>query len=123
MLLAVLEKRCGLFYGQSDVFLNIAGGIRVTDPALDMAVMMALISSLEEKIIPRSICFAGEVGLSGELRAIDRLEQRILEAEKLGFRQIFISRYQSKNLDFKTKSIQVIHVANIDELYRQVFVD
>ncbi len=123
MLLAVLEKRCGLFYGQSDVFLNIAGGIRVTDPALDMAVMMALISSLEEKIIPRSVCFAGEVGLSGELRAIDRLEQRILEAEKLGFRQIFISRYQSKNLDFKTKSIQVIHVANIDELYRQVFVD
>lgn len=121
MLLAVLEKRCGLFFGQSDVFLNIAGGIKVTDPAIDLAVLSALISSLEDRIIPQGICFAGEIGLSGEIRSVNRLEQRILEAERLGFDRIFVSKYHEKNLDFNPDRIKVLHVGDITELYEQVF--
>jgi len=86
MLLAVLEKRCGFQYGQQDVFLNIAGGIRVDDPAIDLAIVSALISSLEDVAIPNDICFAGEVGLSGEIRSVNRIEQRIQEADRLGFK-------------------------------------
>ncbi len=122
MLLAVLEKRCGLFFGQSDVFLNIAGGIKVTDPAIDLAVLVALISSREDLTVPRTTCFAGEVGLSGEIRSVNRLEQRILEGERLGFDKIFVSKYHAKNFDFQPKSIQILHVENIGELYEQVFV-
>ena len=122
MLLAVLEKRCGLFFGQSDVFLNIAGGIRVTDPAIDLSVIASLISSLENITIPASSCFAGEVGLSGEIRSVNRLEQRILEAERLGFEEIFVSKFHKQKLDFKPKSIKVKLVANINELYENAFV-
>ncbi|NND05798.1 MAG: DNA repair protein RadA [Saprospiraceae bacterium] len=121
MLLAVLEKRCGLFFGQSDVFLNIAGGLRVTDPAIDMAVLCALVSSLEDIELAHTICFAGEIGLSGEIRSVNRLEQRILEAERLGFDKIFISRYHAKNMDFEPERIQIRHVGSINDLYDEVF--
>lgn len=122
MLLAVLEKRCGLFYGQSDVFLNIAGGIRVTDPAIDLSVLCALISSLDDMVIPFSTCFAGEVGLSGEIRSVTRLEQRILEAERLGFTKIYLSKYHAKSLDFKPKKIEIHPVGDIAQLYETLFV-
>lgn len=122
MLLAVLEKRSGLFYGQSDVFLNIAGGIRVTDPAIDLPVLCALISSLEDVVIPAAHCFAGEVGLSGEIRSVTRLEQRILEAERLGFRKIYLSKFHAKSLDFKPKHIEICPVGDISQLYDSMFV-
>ncbi|MCL4108662.1 UNVERIFIED_CONTAM: hypothetical protein GTU68_006980 [Idotea baltica] len=122
MLLAVLEKRCGLFFGQSDVFLNIAGGLKVTDPAIDLSVLSALISSLEDVVIPKSTCFAGEVGLSGEIRSVNRLEQRILEAERLGFTKIFLSKFHAKNLDFRPKLIEVCPVGDIGKLYDGLFV-
>ena len=93
MLLAVLEKRCGFRLGAKDVFLNITGGIKVDDPSIDLAVVCAILSSNEDCAIPDKICLAGEVGLSGEIRPATRIEQRILEAEKLGFEQIFISQY------------------------------
>ncbi|MEO8884939.1 MAG: DNA repair protein RadA, partial [Mucilaginibacter sp.] len=93
MLLAVLEKRCGFKLGIKDVFLNITGGIRVEDPAIDLGLAAAIISSHEDIPIPFKTCFAGEIGLSGEIRAVNRIEQRIAEAQKLGFEQIFISKY------------------------------
>ncbi len=121
MLLAVLEKRGGLLFGQNDVFLNIAGGLRVVDPAIDLAIVSALISSLEDIAIPDKCCFAGEVGLSGEIRAVNRIEQRIQEADRLGFRQIFISKYNTKGLDFSRYQIQVKPVGKIEELYQDLF--
>ncbi len=122
MLLAVLEKRGGLPFAQNDVFLNIAGGIRVDDPAIDLAIVSALISSLEDVDIAGHICFAGEVGLSGEIRAVNRIEQRIQEADKLGFKQIFISKYNLKGLDLNKYSIQVNTIGKIEELYQMLFV-
>ncbi len=121
MLIAVLEKRCGLFFGQSDVFLNIAGGIKTADTAIDLAVLCALISSLEDLVIPQSVCFAGEVGLSGEIRPVTRLEQRILEAERLGFDKIYLSKYHSKKLDFKPKRIEICPVGTINLLIEHLF--
>ncbi|MBK7871676.1 MAG: DNA repair protein RadA [Saprospiraceae bacterium] len=121
MLLAVLEKRGGFAFGQNDVFLNIAGGIRVDDPAIDLAIVSALISSLEDIAIPDKYCFAGEVGLSGEIRAVNRIEQRIQEADRLGFRQIFISKYNIKGLDFSRYKIQVKPIGKIEELYKALF--
>jgi len=121
MLLAVLEKRGGFPFGQHDVFLNIAGGIRVEDPAIDLAVVSALISSLEDIAIPSDICFAGEVGLSGEIRAVNRLEQRIQEADRLGFQQIFVSKYNLKGLDADRYRIRVQPLAKLEELYRLLF--
>ncbi len=122
MLLAVLEKRCGLFYGHSDVFLNIAGGIKVTDPAIDLSVMCALISSLEDLVIPSTTCFAGEIGLSGEIRSVTRLEQRILEAERLGFTKIYLSKFHAKSMDFEPKHIEICPVGDIGQLYERTFV-
>ncbi len=121
MLLAVLEKRCGFPFGQNDVFLNIAGGIRVDDPAIDLAIVSALISSLEDVAIPDKVCFAGEVGLSGEIRAVNRVEQRIQEADKLGFEQIFISKYNTKGLDPKRFNIQIFKLGKVEELYNMMF--
>lgn len=121
MLLAVLEKRCGFQYGQQDVFLNLAGGIRVDDPAIDLAIVSALISSLEDVSIPGSICFAGEVGLSGEIRAVSRIEQRIQEADKLGFKQIYISKYNLKGLNLEKFNIKVIPIGKLEELYNSLF--
>ena len=121
MLLAVLEKRCGFQYGQQDVFLNIAGGIKVDDPAIDLAIVSALISSLEDIAIPNDVCFAGEVGLSGEIRSVNRIDQRIQEADRLGFKQIFISKYNTKGLDMDRYGIRIITIGKIEELYRALF--
>lgn len=121
MLLAVLEKRGGLPFGQNDVFLNIAGGIRVEDPAIDLAIVTALISSLEDVCVSPDICFAGEVGLSGEIRAVTRIEQRIQEADRLGFKQIFISKYNTKGLDRKRYGIEIVAIGKVGELYERLF--
>ncbi len=121
MLLAVLEKRCGFMFGQNDVFLNIAGGIKVDDPAIDLAIISALISSLEDIAIPNNICFAGEVGLSGEIRSVNRIEQRIQEADRLGFEQIFISKYNTKGLDPSRYKINVVTIGKVEELYKLLF--
>lgn len=121
MLLAVLEKRGGLPFAQNDVFLNIAGGIRVDDPAIDLAIVAALLSSLKDVAIPNNICFAGEVGLSGEIRAVNRIDQRIQEANRLGFEEIYISKYNTKGLDTSRYQIQVNAVAKVEELYNDLF--
>lgn len=121
MLLAVLEKRCGFPFAQNDVFLNIAGGIRVDDPAIDLSIVSALISSLLDVSVPDHICFAGEVGLSGEIRSVNRIEQRIQEADRLGFKQIFMSKYNIKGLDPKRFKIELKTIGKIEELYRLLF--
>ncbi len=121
MLLAVLEKRCGFHIGQQDVFLNLAGGIKITDPALDLAVVAAVISSLEDNALHRQICFCGEVGLSGEIRAVSRIDLRIQEAERMGFRAICISKYNTKNYDEKNSKIKVVQLSTVNELYEKVF--
>jgi DNA repair protein RadA/Sms len=121
MLLAVLEKRGGFPFAQNDVFLNIAGGIRVDDPAIDLAIVAALVSSLQDVAVPNHICFAGEVGLSGEIRAVNRIDQRIQEADRLGFKQIFISKYNTKGLESKRYKIEITTIAKIEELYWALF--
>ncbi len=127
MLLAVLEKRCGFKLGAKDVFLNITGGIRVEDPAIDLGLAAAIISSHEDIPIPFKTCFAGEIGLSGEIRAVNRIEQRIAEAHKLGFEQIFISKYNlpkagdKKRLDLSRYAIEVRTVGNIEEVFGLLF--
>ena len=114
MLLAVLEKRLGLKLGAQDVFLNITGGISVDDTALDLAVVAAIISSNEDLVLNEKYCFAAEIGLSGEIRPVQRLEQRITEAEKLGFSKIFISKFSKLNIS--TKSIKIIFLSKIEDL-------
>ena len=99
----------------------MAGGLKVDDPAIDLSIVSALISSLEDIAIPSSICFAGEVGLSGEIRAVSRIEQRIQEADKLGFKQIFISKYNLKGLNRKKFTIEIVDIGKIEELYRRLF--
>ncbi|TSD64836.1 DNA repair protein RadA [Inquilinus sp. KBS0705] len=128
MLLAVLEKRCGFRLGAQDVFLNITGGIRVEDPAIDLGLAAAIISSLEDIPIPFKTCFAGEIGLSGEIRAVNRIEQRIAEAQKLGFEQIFISKYNmpsankdKKAWDLSRYKIDVKPVGRIEEVFGLLF--
>ena len=121
MLLAVLEKRCGLAVGKFDVFINMAGGIRVDDPAIDLAAVCAALSSSEDYPIPAQTCFAGEVGLSGEIRPVTRVEQRIKEAEKLGFDEIFISGYGLKGLQLEKLAIKVRPVKRIDEVFGALF--
>lgn len=121
MLLAVLEKKGGLGFSQNDVFLNIAGGLKVTDPAIDLAVVASLISSLDDVAIPKDTCFAGEVGLSGEVRAVNRVELRILEAARLGFKHIFISKYNKKGLNLDRYDINIHTIGKIEELYEALF--
>ncbi len=121
MLLAVLEKRCGFKLGAKDVFLNIAGGLRVDDPAIDLAVVCAVLSSSENIAIDAKTCLAAEVGLSGEIRPVTRIEQRISEAEKLGFEQIIISSYNMKGLDVKNKSILLRPVKKIEDVFGLLF--
>ncbi|MDG1276658.1 MULTISPECIES: DNA repair protein RadA [Algoriphagus] len=121
MLLAVLEKRGGMRLGQQDVFLNVAGGIRVDDPGLDLAVCASLISSYEDTPVSEELCFAGEIGLGGEIRAVSRIENRIAEAEKLGFKKIIVSKYAIKGLDLKKYKIQVIAVSKLEEMYQRIF--
>lgn len=121
MLLAVLEKRCGFRLSTRDVFLNIAGGIKVEDPAIDLAIMAAIISSHEDIFISSKICFAAEVGLSGEIRAVNRIEQRISEAEKLGFERIFISTYNLRGLIIEKYKIELIAVSKIEDVFSRLF--
>lgn len=121
MLLAVLEKRSGFRLGIKDVFLNIAGGLRVDDPAIDLAVVSAILSSNEDIPISQNICFAAEVGLSGEIRSVNRIEQRIAEADKLGFEQIFISKYNLKGVDKSKFNIEIIPVGKIEEVFGKLF--
>lgn len=119
MLLAVLEKRAGFKLGAKDVFLNIAGGITVDDPAIDLAVVTAILSSNEDDPIALDMCFAAEVGLSGEIRPVNRIEQRILEAEKMGFKQIVVSKFNK--IPKKNYKIKVLLVSKIEEVYRLLF--
>ena len=120
MLLAILEKRGGFQLSNKDVFLNLAGGIKVSDPALDLAVLAAIISSYKDEEISNNTAFCAEVGLSGEIRAVSRIEQRIAEAEKLGFDKIFISRYNAK-LPKNKFSIKIVEVGKISEIYGDLF--
>jgi len=119
MLLAVLEKRCGFRLGAKDVFLNITGGIKVDDPAIDMGVVCAILSSNVDMAIADKNCFAAEVGLSGEIRPVNRCDQRIQEAEKLGFRRIFVSKYNK--ISRKDFAIEVVKVSKIEEVFKMLF--
>ena len=119
MLLAVLEKRAGFKLAQKDVFLNIAGGLRVNDPAIDLSVISAVLSSSLDISIDRGICMAGEVGLSGEIRPVTRIEQRIQEAEKLGFKRIIIPKM--KGLEGLKAKIEIKNVRKVEEAFRELF--
>lgn len=121
MLLAVLEKRAGFKLAQKDVFLNIAGGLRVNDPAIDLAVLAAVLSSSLDISIEPGVCMAGEVGLSGEIRPVNRIEQRIMEAEKLGFSRILIPHNNLKGFDTSRCRIQIVQVRKVEEAFRQLF--
>lgn len=121
MLLAVLEKRVGFKLGQKDVFLNIAGGLKVNDPAIDLAVISAILSSNMDSEIESGVCMAGEVGLSGEIRPINRIEQRIGEAEKLGFKQFILPKYNMQGLNTKKIKIELIPVRKVEEAFRALF--
>lgn len=120
MLLAVLEKRAGFKLIQKDVFLNIAGGLKVNDPAMDLSVLSAVLSSNLDISIEKHVCMAGEVGLSGEIRPVNRIEQRILEAEKLGFSRILIPQNNLKGFTTKTK-IEIVQVRKVEEAFRELF--
>lgn len=119
MLLAVLEKRVGFKLSQKDVFLNIAGGLKVCDPALDLAVISAILSSNMDIAIDPSVCLAGEIGLTGEIRPINRIEQRILEAEKLGFKKIVIPKF--KNIDLSGRQLQVLTAEKVEDAFKILF--
>ncbi len=120
MLLAVLEKRAGFKLSIKDVFLNITGGIKVDDPAFDLAVIVAVLSSDLDLAVPKDTCFAGEIGLSGEIRSVQRIEQRIAEAEKLGFKRFFVSKY-TKLENTKKYKIQIVPVGKIGDVLRALF--
>lgn len=121
MLLAVLEKRAGFKLSQKDVFMNLAGGIKVNDPAIDLAVISAILSSSLDLALETHVCMAGEVGLSGEIRPINRIEQRIHEAEKLGFKKMIIPNTNLKSLDLKKINIELIQVRKVEEAFRVLF--
>lgn len=120
MLLAVLEKRIGLRLSLQDVFLNIAGGLKIEDPAIDLAVCVSIVSSFEDKPLSQTICFAAEVGLGGEIRAINRVESRISEAEKLGFQEIYISKFNTKGLNTSSFNIKITAVSKLDEVFMKL---
>ena len=119
MLLAVLEKRCGFRLGAKDVFLNITGGIKIDDTAIDLAVVCSILSSDQDIPLDNQICFAGEIGLSGEIRAVNRIDQRISEAEKLGYEKIIISKYNKFNS--KDFNIEILKCGKIEEVFRLLF--
>ena len=121
MLLAVLEKRVGFKLAQKDVYLNIAGGLKVNDPAIDLSIISAILSSNMDVAIDRDICMAGEVGLSGEIRPVNRIEQRISEAEKLGFKRILIPKHNLQGLNIKKMKIEIIPVRKVEEAFRALF--
>ena len=121
MLLAVLEKRIGFKLAQKDVYLNIAGGLRVNDPAIDLAVISAILSSNMDVEIEPTVCMAGEVGLSGEIRPVNRIEQRIAEAQKLGFSKILVPRSNTKRLNVDASGIEIRPVSKVEEAFRELF--
>ncbi len=121
MLLAVLEKRCGFRVGTQDVFVNMAGGIYVEDPAIDLALCISIISSMQEIPVSDKICFAAEIGLGGELRAVNRIDQRISEAEKLGFKEIYISKFSQKSIDLSKTKIEVKSFGKLSEVFSDLF--
>ncbi len=123
MLLAVLEKRCGFKLGIQDVFINITGGLKIEDPSMDLALVCAVISSLYDLPIKRTTVFSAEIGLSGEVRAVNRLENRISEAEKLGFQEIFIAENQINTLEKTQREIKLTGVSKLEEVFRKVFGD
>lgn len=120
MLLAVLEKRCGFKFGDKDVFVNITGGLKVEDPAIDLSVVCSLLSSFEDLAVPVGTCFTGEIGLSGEVRSVNRIEQRLAEADKLGFKRMFIPA-SNKGIDREKFNIKIIQVSNLNEVYANLF--
>jgi DNA repair protein RadA/Sms len=120
MLLAVLEKRCGMRLGMQDVFLNIAGGIKLEDPAMDLSVCMSIVSSFNDIAVDKTICFAAEVGLGGEVRAVSKVEQRISEAQKLGFKEIIVSKYCKIPKDLFDK-IRITQIGKLEECMEAVF--
>ena len=119
MLLAVLEKRVGFKLAQKDVFLNIAGGLRINDPSSDLAVISAILSSNMDIAIPADVCMAGEVGLSGEIRPVNRIEQRIAEAQKLGFKRFVLPKQNMQ--DLKPVAIELVPVRKVEEAFRALF--
>lgn len=121
MLLAVLEKRCGFRLSAQDVFVNMAGGLKIEDPAIDLAICVSIVSSFEELPVSDKICFAAEVGLGGELRAVNRIEQRISEAEKLGFTEIYVSRFSKKSMDLSKTKITVKSFGKVTEVFADIF--
>lgn len=121
LLLAVLDKRGGLHFGSKDVFLNITGGIKIEDPAIDLAVACALLSSYEDMAMPANVCVVGEIGLSGEIRAVNRIEQRITEAEKLGMEFMIIPQANTKGLDTSKFKLNIRPVARVADVYELFF--
>jgi DNA repair protein RadA/Sms len=120
MLLAVLEKRAGFRLSAKDVFLNITGGIKVDDPAFDLAIIIAVLSSDLDLPVDKNVCFAGEIGLSGEIRSVQRIEQRIAEAERLGFKRFFVSKY-AKTDNIKKTKIEIIPVGKVGDVLKKLF--
>ena len=118
---AVLEKRVGFKLAQKDVFLNIAGGLKVNDPAIDLAVISAILSSNMDTAIEPEVCMAGEIGLSGEIRPVNRIEQRIGEAEKLGFKRFILPKYNMQGLNTQKIKIELIPVRKVEEAFRALF--
>lgn len=121
MLLAVLEKRLGIKLSSQDIFLNIAGGIRVNDPALDLSICASIFSSFDDIAIPSSVCFSAEVGLGGEIRAVNRIESRITEAAKLGFEEIYLSKYNVKGVDLKKFNIKIKAFSRLSDAFEDLF--
>ena len=121
MLLAVLEKRAGFKLLRQDVFINIAGGIRINDPAVDLAVLLAVLSSAIDKPIPGSVCFAGEVGLNGEIRAVNRIRERVAEADRLGYKTFFLPQENLKNLSQKEYTLRLVGTDNIESTFHKLF--
>lgn len=121
MLLAVLEKRCAFKMGQKDVFINIAGGLKVDDPALDLGLVCAVVSSMLDMPLEGKVVFAAEIGLTGEIRAVSRIEQRIAEAQKLGFEQVYIAQSQLKGLEGKFKGLRIKGFSRLEDVFKEVF--
>lgn len=121
MLLAVLEKRCNFKLGAKDVFLNIAGGLRVEDPAINLSVVAAILSSATDIAIDAKTCFSGEMGLNGEVRPVSRITQRIAEADKLGFTRMFVSKYNMKSINPKDYNLRLIPIARVEEMFKNLF--
>ena len=121
MLLAVLEKRAGFRLSNKDVFINLAGGVKVSEPSIDLGVITAVMSSNLDIAIPGNYCFAGEVGLTGEIRPLSRIEQRIGEASKLGFKRIYISEHNRKNIPDKSSKIEIVYVNRVEDVFKSLF--